>query len=323
MSARVSHPAIIICGPTASGKSALAAAAAERFGGCVINADSMQIYRELPILTAQPDAAERGQAPHRLYGVLAANDPCSAGRWRDLAAAEMEDAHAQGLLPILCGGSGLYLQALSDGLAPTPPVTPRIREKVRALLAEKGSAALAAEIHRRDPEADPPGDPQRLARALEVLESTGRPLRHWQCAGKSDTGKDDAVAASSRSRWSWTMILTAAPRESLYAAIDRRFESMITAGGIEEVRSVMSLDRSLPALKAVGVPQLLEHLNGAIDLATAVTRAQTATRQYAKRQMTWFRNRVTPDLVLNTAGTETAEAAPTALFSLIARQTKR
>ena len=276
---------VVLAGPTASGKSALALDLAERFGGVVVNADAMQVYREMSILTARPDAAAEARAPHRLYGVLAATEACSAGRWRGWAVEEIGAAHASGKLPIVVGGTGLYLKALTEGLAPVPPVPAEIRDRVRARLEAIGPAALHAELAQRDAVMGGrlrPSDSQRLARATEVLEATGRSLADWQA---------DATAGE---RFRVLTLLLAPPRAVLHAVCDARFRAMVASGAIEEAGAVraLGLDPALPAARALGLRELIRHLEGEISLADAIRLAQAATRQYAKRQMTWFRNQL-------------------------------
>ncbi len=274
---------MVVTGPTASGKSGLALALAEDFDGVVINADSMQVYRELEILTARPglDALER--APHRLYGVLPGAEACSAGRWRALALAEIEAASKAGKLPILAGGTGLYLRALEDGLAEIPEIPIEIRDRARARHAAEGGAAFRAALAARDPvmaERLQSADGQRLIRAWEVLEATGRSLADWQA---------EAQAAPAPYRFLHLALIP--PRDRLYAACDRRFEQMVDRGAVDEVRQLLALglDPALPVMKAVGVAELGAYLAGEIDRAEAVARAQQATRRYAKRQLTWLR----------------------------------
>lgn len=279
----VTNTLLVIGGPTASGKSALALALAEVLGGSVINADSMQVYRELPILTAQPDAAAQSRAPHLLYGVLGIEELCSAGRWLAMAQAAIAETRAAGRLPIVVGGTGLYLRGLTGGLADIPPVPEDVRAAVRARLAEIGPAAFHGELAAQDPEMAArlhPSDGQRLGRAAEVLAATGRSLADWQ--------RDTPAPAAQGLR----TILVNPPREGLYAACDGRFEAMLAAGAMEEAGAVAArtdLDDSLPALKALGLRELMAHLAGTLSREAAVAAAQTATRQYAKRQMTWFR----------------------------------
>ncbi len=277
---------IVIGGPTASGKSAIAMELARELNGAVINADSMQVYAELPILTAQPDAAARAAVPHRLYGVLSAAEICSAARWADMAWAAVDDAVREGQQPIIVGGTGVYIQALMRGLAPVPEIPPEIRAETRKLMQELGPAAFHARLAGRDPAGAArlqPTDPQRLARAWEVLEATGRSLADWQAEG-----------APARQDVEFLPFVLEHRREALYEAIDRRFALMVQGGALEEVSmlSRMALPAQVPALKALGVQELLSHLAGDIDLAAAIAAGQQSSRRYAKRQMTWFRNQL-------------------------------
>ena len=283
-SSRENRPTVMmIAGPTASGKSALAAAVAREWNGTVINADSMQVYRELSLLTARPRGAELRAAPHRLYGVLSGAEHCSAGRWREMAVAEVEAAIAAGRLPILVGGTGLYLKAFAEGLNAMPEVPAAVRETARSELAALGNAAFHARLAERDPAMGArlaPGDSQRLLRAWEVLTATGRSLAEWQAA----------PAAPAPYRFAKLCLLP--PREALYASCDARLEAMLAEGVVEEVAALLALklDPALPVMKAVGVPEFAACLAGEIDLETALTRAQQATRRYAKRQVTWLRH---------------------------------
>ena len=275
----------MIGGPTASGKSALAADAAARFGGVVINADSMQLYRDLPILTSWPDDTLQARAPHRLYGVLDGAERCSAGRWRVLAMAEIARIQRDGALPVLVGGTGLYLRALLAGLAPVPAIPEAVREAVRALHAQEGSAALHARLAQRDSEAArrlEPGDSQRVMRAYEVIEATGRSLLAWQAE------RHEPYAGGAA-----TLILEP-PRAALYAACNARFDGMIAAGALDEAARLRGrgLAPGLPVMKAVGLRPLFDHLAGALPLERAVALGSQATRRYAKRQTTWFRTQM-------------------------------
>lgn len=277
-------PLIAIHGPTASGKSALALTVAQAFDGVVINADAMQVYRELPILSAAPTLSEQASAPHRLYGVLSAAEPCSAARWRALAVPEIEAAWAAQRVPIIVGGTGLYINALLKGLSPIPEIAEAVRAEARALLARLGAPGLHAQLAERDPvmaERLKPGDSQRLARAWEVLTGTGRSLADWQAEPLQG-----GLAAPT------LMIVLEPERKALHQAINQRFLDMIAAGALDEVRAVAGFDPALPALKALGIPELRRHLCGDLSLAAAITAAQTATRQYAKRQATWARHQV-------------------------------
>jgi len=274
----------VVGGPTASGKSALALALAEAFRGTVINADALQLYRELPVLTAQPDAAALARAPHRLYGVRPAAEPASAGLWRGWALAEIAAARRAGRQPILAGGTGLYLKALGDGLAPVPPVPAEARAQGQALLERLGPAGLHARLAAADPAgaaALAPGDSQRLLRAWSVLQATGRPLSAWQ-----------AEAGTPGARLRWLLLLP--ERAWLRQAVARRFDAMLAAGALEEVRALLALGLppDLPAMKAVGVRELAAVLAGETTLAEARERAVAATRQYLKRQTTWLRHQV-------------------------------
>ena len=285
MSSAVSQPVVIVAGPTASGKSALALAVAEALGGTIINADSMQVYRDLAVLTARPGAAELARAPHRLYGVIDAAEACSAGRWRDLALAEIVAAREAGRVPILAGGTGLYLRALLEGLAAVPPVPAALRAEARALHARLGGEAFRQALAARDPEAAQrlaAGDTQRLIRAYEVVTATGRPLADWRRAQGPASGPP-AVA-----------VLLLPPRAELYAACDARFLRMMARGALAEVEALLArgLDPALPAMRAVGVAELAALLAGRLSREAAVAAAQQATRRYAKRQYTWFRHQL-------------------------------
>jgi tRNA dimethylallyltransferase len=285
------RPVIVVAGPTACGKSALALAIAEEFGGTLINADSMQVYRDLSILTAAPGPGAVARAPHRLYGILPAAETCSAGRWRRLAIAEIGAAHDAGRLPIVVGGTGLYLRALITGLARIPPVPQPVRDAVRRRLEEDGPEALHGALAARDPVMAArlsPGDGQRVARAWEVLEATGRSLAAWQRpASQADDGPGRAFLS----------IVLTPPRDVIYAACDARFKAMLAAGALDEASalSAQGLDPGLPLMKAVGLRELLRHLSGEISLAEACRLGQQATRRYAKRQLTWIRHQMTPD----------------------------
>jgi tRNA dimethylallyltransferase len=276
--------ALFLAGPTCSGKSALALILAERLGGIVINTDSMQIYRELCILTARPSPADEARVPHALYGVRSAAEPGHVAWWRETALVEMERAHTKGLLPILCGGTGLYFSALRHGLSDVPPIDPAARTEARAALVTLGPAGLHAELAAHDPETAAliaPTDGQRTARAYEVWLSTGRGLEAWRRATSVPPPP-----------WRFRAIRLDPPRAELQSAAAERFDAMLASGAAEEVRALMrqSLDPSLPAMRAHGVPELGAYLHG--DMTLAAARAQTIvnTNHYIKRQTTWFRH---------------------------------
>ena len=280
----------VVAGPTASGKSALALRLAEAVHGVIINADSMQLYRELRILTARPTPEDEARVPHRLYGVLDARDPASVGRWLELAGAAVAEARAQRRPAIVVGGTGLYLHALLHGLAPVPDVPAATRRAARARLAKLGPAALHAELARLDPVMAAhlrPTDPQRVARAYEVIVATGRSLAVWQTA--------PPVRVELPAPWVGVALMP--PRAALHERIERRLRAMIERGALAELEALRrrALDPELPLMKAVAVPELLAHLDGKVDLETALDRAIVQTRRYAKRQSTWLRHQL-PEL---------------------------
>ncbi|MGN6284080.1 MAG: tRNA (adenosine(37)-N6)-dimethylallyltransferase MiaA [Afipia sp.] len=279
--------AVLIAGPTASGKSALALALAEATGGVIINTDSMQVYRDLRIITARPTQEEEARAPHYLYGYCDAAVNCSAGSWVIDAAEALARARARNRLPIFTGGTGLYFKALTQGLSAVPPVPAAVRDDVRARLERNGVEALHAELARLDPEAGhrlKPRDQVRIARALEVVEATGRPLKDWHRDGQPPLLPEGGNVA----------LFLAPERQELYARIDRRFVTMLQAGALEEVAALAArrLDPLLPAMKAHGVPALIRHLAGEMSLEAATEIGQADTRHYAKRQFTWFRHQL-------------------------------
>jgi len=298
---------LVVCGPTASGKSELALDAAIEFDGVVINADSMQVYRELRVLTARPSPEAEARAPHRLYGIASARDVFSAGRWRELAIAEIDAAHVEGRLPIVCGGTGFYLKALMEGLPQIPDIPEEVRRRIRGETVKHGVEAAHAALARIDPKTAAQlevKDTQRISRALEVFETTGRSFADWQLEARS--APDPA--------WRFTVVLLAPERERINAAIEDRFRQMLDAGALGEVVLLDGLDGDLPALKAVGVPDLRRHLEGEVELRVAVGLAQTATRQFAKRQTTWFKNQIIADLSINE---QYSESLKEEIFSFI------
>lgn len=274
--------AILIAGPTASGKSAAALALAKGLRGTVINADSMQVYRELRVLTARPCAADLLAVPHRLYGTVSGDEAYSVGRWLGDAAGAIEEARTEGRVPILVGGTGLYFKTLLEGLAPVPDIPAETREAWRARAAEFAPAELHRELAARDPIMAarlPSTDPQRIVRALEVIDATGISLADWQGTADSPVLRSDAVLK----------LVVAPEREVIYAAIDARFDRMMEEGALEEVAALMALqlDAGLPVRRALGVRELGAHLAGSLSLEDAVSKAKTESRRYAKRQMTW------------------------------------
>jgi tRNA dimethylallyltransferase len=272
--------AVLIAGPTASGKSEAALALAERLGGTIVNTDSMQVYRETRILTARPSAEDEARAPHMLYGHVSVREPYSVGRYQEDAARALDAAK----LPIFVGGTGLYFAALTEGIAEIPPVPASIREAVRQKREEMGAEAFHVELAARDPASANLriGDTQRTLRAMEVLEATGEPLTYWQTkAGKP-------VLEGRR----FARFVLSPPRPVLHARIESRFDAMLDAGAMEEAAALQGVDPSLPASKILGLRELQVARAGRMDLATAATLAKTATRQYAKRQVTWFRRRM-------------------------------
>lgn len=277
-------PPILIAGPTASGKSALALALAERLGGVVINADSMQVYAELRILTARPTDDDHRRAPHALYGVVPAREAYSTGRYEKDAAAALTSAREAGLRPIFVGGTGLYFKALLEGLSPVPAVDAEVRAKWRREAERVGAEALHRELAARDAEMAArlkPADTQRIVRALEVLESSGRSLAYWQSVpGEPVIDADQAVC-----------LLMLPDRATLHARADARFARMVEEGALSEAESLaaLQLNADLPAMRAIGVAPMIAAARGEVPIADAIAMAQTETRQYIKRQETWLR----------------------------------
>jgi tRNA dimethylallyltransferase len=276
------RPALLIMGPTASGKSALALALAERIGGEIVNADSMQVYRDFRILTARPTPEEESQAPHHLYGHVDAAELYSTGRWLTDALAAISTIRARNKTPILVGGTGLYFKALTEGLADIPAADPEFRAVLRQRAEEEGAPALHAELSARDPQTAArlePNDTPRILRALEVLETTGESITALQANTKP------ALAAGE-----WRGLALTPDREALYASINARFDIMLEQGALDEVRAFAArrLDPALPAVKAHGNPALAAHLRGEMSLADAAEIGKRDTRRYAKRQFTWI-----------------------------------
>jgi tRNA dimethylallyltransferase len=281
------NKAVLIAGPTASGKSALALLLAEQTGGIIINTDSMQVYRDLCVITARPTPEEEARVPHCLYGHVDASVNYSAGSYVTDAASVLAEARREGRRPIFIGGTGLYFKALTRGLSAVPPVPDEIRDAVRARLERDGVEALHAELARRDPEAGGGGGEggrPPVARAIEVIEATGRPLADWHREGQPPLLAEGGYQA----------LFLAPDRDTLYARIDARFDAMLTKGALEEVERLAArrLDPLLPAMKAHGVPALIRYLRGEITRDEAATIGKADTRHYAKRQFTWFRHQL-------------------------------
>lgn len=302
------RPLLVVAGPTASGKSALALDLALRFGGCVLNADSMQVYRDLHLLTARPSAYDLALAPHRLYGVMGGREVCSAQQWAQMAAAEVHAVWAQGGLPIVTGGTGLYLKALTEGLAEMPDIPDAVRDQTRALLAEVGNERFHALLAEKDPNVAARlnvGDSQRLARAYEVIAASGRSILDWQQQAAQPLVQADVM----------TLVLDP-PRPLLNQRINQRFAVMMDCGALGEVRGLLAAHypAAAPVMKALGVPELTRALNGEILLPEAVDLATQTTRQFAKRQGTWFRRQIIADLVINT---QLSESLREEIFSIV------
>ncbi len=292
-------PVIVIGGPTASGKSAAALALAREVGGEIVNADSMQIYEDLPVITARPGRAETETVPHHLYGILGIGERCSAGQWRDRALEAIRDIHRRDAVPIVVGGTGLYIKALMTGLHDMPVVPADIRDGLNRRLAEEGAQALHAELALSDPvtAADlNPGDGQRIVRALEIFMHTGRGLRSWQA------GNTDDVPADLR----FFPLALLPPREHLYETANDRFDTMLENGAVDEVASLLSRSPAgdYPVLKAVGVPPIRAYLGAEIDGERMRELGKRDTRRYAKRQMTWFRHQFIPQMIIETKYSE-------------------
>jgi tRNA dimethylallyltransferase len=280
---------IVIAGPTASGKSALGLEQAVKTGGVIINADSMQIYNALPLLTARPSSTDLSTAPHRLYGLLPPSEKCSAARWRDLAVAEIKTCFIHGLTPIIVGGTGFYIDSLLNGLSPVPNVPDAFRNEAVALQAELGNPAFHARLAERDPIMAGrlhSNDTQRLVRAYEVFRATGQSLAAWQAAPREGVPAD----------WGFHVTLILPERDRLYARCNARFDLMMKNDALEETAAFMCKNHpaDAPVTHALGFRPLSRHLEGKISLDEAVTLAKTETRQYAKRQMTWFRHQIRP-----------------------------
>ena len=299
--------AILIAGPTASGKSALGLAVAQRYGGEIVNADSMQVYRALRVLTARPSADDEQVVPHHLYGVLEGDEACSAGKWSRMALEIIRGIEARGRVPVILGGTGLYFRALTEGLSPIPPVPDDVRQAVRAEVAEAGDNAHALLV-----EADPdlaavirPTDKQRIARGIEVARGTPKPLSQWHKEPPNPLLTGNLAK-----------IVLAPDRDWLRARCDKRFELMLEQGALEEVRALAAegLDASLPLMKALGLRPLADYVSGKIELSEAIAKGQAETRAYAKRQETWFRTQM---IAWNRFSAQDSERLKEEIFSFI------
>lgn len=280
--------AVLIAGPTASGKSAFALNVADRLNGTIVNADAMQVYRELHIVSARPGTTDLNRAPHLGYGTISAATRFSVGQWRQMAAELLHRVQSDGKTPIFVGGTGLYFQVLLQGLAPVPDIPAEVRLAVQTELTSAGLAPLYRELQKGDPETAGrvhATDPQRILRGIEVLRHTGRPLSEWQ---------KDLPAPPLLDAQSCCGLVISRDREDLYKRIDARLWKMLEAGALEEIAQLkaMGLDPGLPAMKALAVPAFCRHLSGEIDLESAVAEAQMYTRRYAKRQLTWLRRKM-------------------------------
>ena len=283
----------IIAGPTASGKSALAIQRAREMDGAIVNCDSRQIYNALPLLTAQPSAEDKSEAPHHLYGTVHPNETVSAGSWREMAMPLIQSLLVEGNTPIITGGNGLYIKTLIEGISPIPEVPAEIRLAAINMQEELGNPAFHAELQKRDPATAAlyhPMHTARLIHAWEILEATGKPLAEWQALPKSAAPED----------WLFDITIVMPDRAKLYTQCDARFIQMLDAGAMEELEAFDNkvdqgeISRDSVMIKTVGAGALRSLRAGQISREEAITLAQTETRQYAKRQMTWFRNQITP-----------------------------
>jgi tRNA dimethylallyltransferase len=286
MASKLQPPVVLIAGPTASGKSALALALAQQTNGVIVNADSAQIYLDLPVLSAAPTGADRARAEHRLYGVRDGAVPCSAAEWARMARAEIADVHAEGRLPILVGGTGLYLRTLFEGIAPVPAIDPGIRQRVREAPVDTNLARLR-DLDREAADRLNPGDTARIARALEVVMATGMRLCEWQDRREGGIGSEVELRP----------LIVLPPRDWLYARCDERFAGMIEQGAVAEVEALLTraLNPNLPVMRAIGVREIAAYLKGERTLDEATDAGRQATRRYAKRQYTWFAHQPPPE----------------------------
>ncbi|MDP5104531.1 MAG: tRNA (adenosine(37)-N6)-dimethylallyltransferase MiaA [Erythrobacter sp.] len=311
-----SKPLALIAGPTASGKSAIAVALAQRLAkagrrGVVINADSAQVYADLRVLSARPSDDEMAGIEHRLFGAWDGEEACSAAAWAAQAKVEIADCHATGAVPILVGGTGLYLKVLLEGIAPIPPIDPAVRAMVRALPDDGAYKLLQIEDPLRAAELAP-NDRQRIARALEVKRSTGVTLADWQIAKAGGIGEEVDLHP----------LVLLPDRTWLYHRCDQRFEAMLQAGAVAEVEALLArdLDPDLPVMRAIGVPEIARFLADELSRESVIAAGQQATRNYAKRQFTWFRRQVDEDWVRITFDAESENIDIGAYFASLLRE---
>ncbi len=294
--------AVIICGPTGAGKSSLALRLAEKFEGVIINADSVQIYREIKILSGRPTSDDYRQAPHRLYGIISIFKPCTLGVWRKMALKTIEECELSGHLPIICGGTGLYIKFLLNDLSAIPDIPPSIKLEAREKLEELGNEDFRELLSKNDPMSAcriKSGDTNRLLRAWEVFTATSKPLSYWH-EQSMDTG----------TQHKFFKVCLMPKRESLYSKCDKRFLDFVEQGAIEEARAInsMSVSPDLPASKTLGLLELIKYTRGELELSDAIEQAQRTTRRYAKRQLTWFRHQLDEDYLIENLCCKKAES---------------
>jgi tRNA dimethylallyltransferase len=289
----MTQPILILSGPTASGKSALALDVGRKIDAVIINCDSKQVYSEIPIITAQPSLEEQAEIPHDLYGVISSAEDCSVGRWLDMAKATIDTAHAQGKVPLLVGGTGMYIKTLTEGIPRMPDIDETIRQEARQLMQEIGAEQMHKILQKDDPDMAArleKNDSQRITRAYEVLKQTGKSLLWWQERPKQPLYPENA----------FRKFFLSPERQQVYDNCNTRFEKMLQSGVMEEIGHLdkMQLPPDLPAMKAHGVPELLAYLHGQMTLENAINQAQQNTRHYIKRQFTWFRHQMKDAVVL-------------------------
>ncbi len=293
----MNKPIIILSGPTASGKSALAMVIAGELGAVIINCDSKQLYREIPIITAQPSDEDKAQVPHELYGVMSAAEDCSVGRWLDMARQAIDKVHSEGKTPLLVGGTGMYIKSLTDGISAVPQIDNEIRRSTRNIIAESGAEYLHNMLEKEDPDMAArlkKGDSQRVARAYEVIKQTGKSLIYWQ----------EQPPVTFYPEASFRKFFLSPPKEEVYSNCNLRFGKMLEAGVMEEIEALnkMGLSPELPSMRAHGVPELRAVLHGTMSMEEAAEQAKRNTRHYIKRQFTWFRHQMQDTVALEGEG---------------------